>query len=185
MNKTFFITGASGFIGSNLINKLYLGNKVYALVRDPQRHVIGGIENIVGDILSPESYEHELKGCDILFHCAAFISFRKKDFDEAYRVNVEGTRNVLEAAYVAGVKKVVHLSACAVLGFSDDKNKVLDETADPVIRKDNVYAYIKKLAEEEVQKYVKKGLDVSIANISTVYGQGDRKMNSGSIIKTI
>ena len=66
-----------------------------------------------------------------------------------------------------------------------DKNTFLDETSNPKIGKDNVYAYTKKLAEEEIQKYVQKGLNVSIANIATVYGQGDRKLNSGTVIKSV
>jgi nucleoside-diphosphate-sugar epimerase len=121
----------------------------------------------------------------VVFHCAAHISFNPKDFQKALQVNVDGTRSILEAAYRSGVKKVVHLSACSVLGFCHGQNKIIDETENPEINKKNVYAFTKKLAEDEVQKYVHKGLDVSIANIATVYGPGDRKMNSGSIMKSI
>lgn len=186
MSNRVFVTGASGFIGKNLVNKLTsCKNQVYALVREPSEHFDKEVTVVVGDILNPESFTSILKECDIVIHCAAYISFRKKDYQKAYEVNVEGTRNVLDVAYHAGVRKVVHLSACAVLGFSSDKNSVIDETSDPRIENDNVYAYTKKLAEEEVQKCVQKGLNVSIANIATVYGQGDNKLNSGAIIKSL
>jgi len=183
---TIFLTGASGFIGSNLVKKLILNNnRIYALVRRPDKSLDEAVKTIKGDILNTENLSSVMEECEVVFHCAAHISFQRKDFQEAYQVNVQGTRNVLEAAYRAEIKKVVHLSACAVLGFSSDKDKILDETASPTIEKDNVYAYTKKLAEKEVQKYVWKGLDVSIANIATVYGKGDRKLNSGAVIKSI
>jgi len=180
------ITGANGFVGSNVQKKLIAYNdQVCVLIRNPIDGISEKVRVIIGDIAKLQSLDSAMKECDTVFHCAAYISFQKKDFDKAHQVNVIGTRNVLEAALQAGVKKVVHLSACAVLGFSKDKNTILDETANPTIEKDNVYAYTKKLAEDEVQKYVQKGLNVSIANIATVYGQGDKKLNSGSVIKSV
>lgn len=185
MGRDIFITGTSGFIGSNLVRRLGADNRVYALLRTPVENIDDKVTIVEGDILEPGSFSAAVEKCEIVYHCAACISFKKKDFDEAYKINVEGTRNVLEAAYKGRVKKVVHLSACAVLGFSSDKNKAFDESVNPEIEKDNVYAHTKKLAEEEVQKYVQRGLDVSIANIATVYGQGDSKLNSGTIIKAV
>ncbi len=184
--KKFFLTGATGFIGGRLLERLSAASgRITALVRRTDELPGGGITPVVGDLLEPESFASVLGESDLVFHCAASVSFRKKDFRRAYRVNVEGTKNVLEAAHRGRVEKVVHLSAGAVLGFSSDRDALLDETADPVIEKENVYAYTKKLAEAEVQKHVREGLDVSIANIATVYGPGDRKLNSGSIIKAI
>lgn len=185
-DKKIFLTGASGFIGMNLLRKLSLhNNSVFALVRNRNERFAEYVNTITGDISNPESYVSHFSNCDLVFHCAAHISFQSKDFKKTYSINVEGTRNVLEAAYEAKVNKVVSLSACAVLGYSRDKNRLLDEKSDQEIEKDNVYAYTKKMAELEVQKYVEKGLDVSIANIATVYGQEDLKLNSGSIIKSI
>jgi dihydroflavonol-4-reductase len=186
MGNRIFITGASGFIGGELLQRLVLkGENVYALTRIPIEDTDERVINVVGDILKPESFISAVKECDVIYHCAAHISFQKKELQKALEVNVRGTTNILEAAHSAGVKKVVHLSACAVLGFSSDKNRIIDEKASPEIKEDNVYAYSKKLAEEEVQKYVRKGLDVSIANIATVYGHGDQKLNSGTIIKSV
>jgi nucleoside-diphosphate-sugar epimerase len=185
MENQIFITGVTGFIGSNLLNKLIKENsKISLMVRKPI-NLPKNINCFLGDLNDSQTITSAIKGCSVIFHCAAYISFQKKDFDNAYQVNVVGTKNILESAYQAGVEKVIHLSACAVLGFSKDKNVILDETANPQIEKNNVYAYTKKLAEDEVQKYVQKGLDVSIANIATVYGQGDRKLNSGSVIKSV
>lgn len=186
MKKNIFLTGASGFIGSNLTEKLLSGdNNIHALARKPAEHPDKRVNIVKGDIQNPETLFSAVRECDVLFHCAAFISFRKKDFHKACQVNIEGTGNILEAAYQAKVKKVVYLSACAVLGYSQDKNSILDENQYPEISEDNVYAYTKKQAEQEVLKYVRKGLDISIANIATVYGQGDKNLNSGSVIKSV
>ena len=113
-------------------------------------------EKAYGNIEDLISLKKVLSGIDTIFHTASYISFKKSDFDKAYLINVSGTHNVLEACLEVGVAKVVHLSAGAVLGYSMDKNTILDETSNPKIERDNVYAYTKKLAEEEVQKYVKR-----------------------------
>lgn len=179
-------------MGSNLAARLLHPpetNQIIGLSRNSQQ-VYGpdspaNIRMLQGDILQPETYTAALSKCDTLYHCAALISFRKRDLDQVCRINAEGTGVLLEAAFSTGIKKVVHVSAGAVLGYSRDKNTILDETSDPSIDKNNVYAYSKQLAEAEVQKYVKKGLDVSIANPVTVYGPGDTRMNSGTIIKSV
>ena len=185
MNKVF-ITGATGFIGSNLVKRLLAdGDEIYALVRKPSNLFDERVKLVEGDILKPESFRSSIKGCDLIFHSAVHISFEGGGFQKAYEINVEGARNVLEAAYQAGVRKVVHVSSCAALGYSGSNGEVLDESADPQISRSEIYAYTKEKAEEVVREYVKKGMDISIANPVTVYGQGDRKLNSGSIIKAI
>lgn len=185
MNKAF-VTGASGFIGSNLVERLARsGCHVTALCKKTGDVSGSGVSFAAGDILEPETFAGRMKGCDVLFHCAAYVSFQKSDFGKSYDTNVLGTKNVLEAAAATGIKKVIHLSACAVLGCSDKEDAVIDEGAYPAIERDNIYAYTKKLAEDEVQGYARKGLDVSIANIATVYGPGDARLNSGSVIKKI
>ncbi len=181
-----FVTGANGFIGSNLVSRLAsAGFRVTALCRNSGVPFSNEVSVVTGDILNPGTFAGYMKGCDVLFHCAAHISFQKRDFEKSYRINVQGTRNVIETAAATGVRKVVHLSACAVLGYSDKKDVIIDEGAAPAIDRDNVYAYTKKLAEEEVLFYTQKGLDISIANIATVYGPGDTRLNSGAIIKKI
>lgn len=185
MKEKAFITGSTGFIGSVLTGRLLKSNyNVIALVRN-QSDVVEGVVPIIGDILKPETYSHYLDDCSVVFHCAAYINFQKKFFKKAYETNVEGTRNVIEQSFIKGVRKFVHLSACAVLGYSHRHDDIIDESSNPAISASNVYAYTKKKAEDVALEYAEKGLDVSIANIATVYGYGDKHLNSGSIIKTI
>ena len=186
--ENILITGASGFIGSNLACNLSKNYQIRLFMKKESTHPF--LENIkcektYGNLEDISSLKEALKGIDTVFHAAAYISFKKSDFEKGYQINVAGTRNLLDACLTAGVFKVVHLSACAVLGFSTDKDTLLSEASNPKIGKDNIYACTKKLAAAEVQNYAQEGLNVSIANIATVYGQGDRKLNSGTIIKSI
>jgi dihydroflavonol-4-reductase len=188
MGERVFITGAMGFIGSNLISELLSkGYRVIALIRRAPRKYLyhNNLKIIEGDILDKEYLSEVLRDIDTLFHTAAFISFALKDFHKSYKVNVIGTKNVLEVAWRNGVKKVIHLSAASVLGYTNNPKDIIDEERKFNVSKKNSYTYTKKLAEDLVMDYASKGLDVSIANIATVYGQGDRKMNSGTIIKSI
>ena len=185
-NKKIFVTGANGFIGNNLISYLLKKeHEVYALTRNhlnqPQHSKLHVVK---GDLLDPNSYTDEFMMCDIVFHCAGFVSFSADDFDAAWEINVEGTRIIAEIA-LDGKKRFVHLSACAVLGFSSTDNKLLDETSNPIINKADTYAYTKNESELVIQQLVNKGLDAVIGNFTTVYGEGDNNMNSGSIIRSV
>lgn len=184
--KKIIVTGANGFIGSNLVfHLLDHGYQVTALCRSDSKHIDSRAEIVKVDILDLGQLKNAFVGNDCVFHCAGFVGFSARDYEKAWQINVQGTKNVLQAALDRKVKKVVHLSACAVLGVAKSKNTILDETAFPDIPKSDVYAYTKMLAENEVAEFVKQGLDVSIANISTTYGAGDWNLNSGSIIKSI
>ncbi len=189
MGESIFVTGGSGFIGSNLIKKLLEeGYDVTALWRPGSSHPItDGLEfkKFTGDLDDRALLAKGMAGADYVFHSAAKISFNKSEYDELYRVNVEGTRNVVEAARAAGVKKLVHISACAVFGNSNDSGGIIDEGSSPVIPKQSVYAYTKMLAEKEVADAAAKGLLSCTVNPATVYGRGDHSLNSGFLIKAV
>ena len=184
MNKVL-ITCASGFIGSSLATYLSgRGHEVRGLVRKYTDYLPEKLQ-ILGDLDTLERCRSFLDHETTVFHSAGVVGFSQSDYQQAYRVNVEGTRKMLDLCREAGVAKFVHLSACAVLGYSESPEKVLDEGATPVIKQSNAYAYTKKLAENLVYQYGQEGLFTCIANIATVYGYGDRKMNSGSTIHSI
>ena len=188
MGKNVFITGASGFIGNALAEELLSnGFNVTALIKSSTDPFLSheNLNIVKGDILDSEHLISITKGMDIIFHCAAFISFMKKDLKKMYEVNVTGTKNILEAGLKNKIKKIVYLSAASVLGYTKDPKSPIDENIKRSQKKANPYAYTKTLAEDLVKDYTALGLDVSIANICTVYGAGDKKLNSGALIKSI
>lgn len=154
------VTGATGFIGARLAERLAFETKasVRALVRDMRKSVWlsrSPMELVVGDVTQKASLEKAMAGCDIVFHCVGIGGS-----DETCRaVNIEGTRNVLEAAQAAGVKRVVYLSSIAVYGPSLPDHA--DETA-PLVRTGAPYGDSKVEAEEFISRFV---LDHSLAVI--------------------
>ena len=117
-----FITGATGYIGHQLALKLANdGNIVHIIVRDQLSPNIPVHNNIIvfrGDITDISSLKIAMAGCLQVYHTAAIVKLFAKDPSIFYKINVEGTRNLLHASLDAGVKKFVYTSTCGVLGAS-------------------------------------------------------------------
>jgi nucleoside-diphosphate-sugar epimerase len=181
----FFITGATGFIGGHLVRKLVAeGHDVVALVRDPER-AIGlegpGVEVVRGDVLDPGSLRAPLAGADGAFHLAAWYRVGVQDASLAEDINVLGTRNVLEAAGEAGVKKIVYTSTIAV--FGDTRGRVVQASH----RYDgpwlSEYDRTKWIAHFEVAvPMAAAGLPLVIVQPGYVYGPGDHS-NVGDVLR--
>ncbi|MBI3787108.1 MAG: SDR family NAD(P)-dependent oxidoreductase, partial [Ignavibacteriales bacterium] len=105
--KNVLITGGTGFIGSNLAHALLREGCSVRILRRPHSDLraIGdaNVQHSIGDILDPTSLRRAMQGCDTVFHTAAFISYRKKERDKMYNVNIIGTRNVVNACLELGV----------------------------------------------------------------------------------
>jgi len=185
-----FVTGASGMVGANLVKRLVQDiEDVTVLLRTTSSHPFLDnlkVKKVYGDLFDFDSVKKGMKGCDYVYHLAGFISYNKKDKKKMFDVNVLGTRNAMKAALDLNIKKVVHASSTAAIGISDSKRDVLNEEIEFKKRLKNIgYMYSKKLAEDEVIKTHKKGLNVCMVNPSTIIGAGDEKMNSGSVFKNI
>lgn len=118
----YFLTGATGFIGGHLARQLRTaGHEVIALVRDPDAAgdlEAAGVELAHGDILQPGTLPGPMRGVDGVFHLAAWYRLGARDRSRAEAINVDGTRNVLEAARDAGVPRVVYTSTVGVFGHT-------------------------------------------------------------------
>src|SRR5271169_2811567 len=116
-----FVTGASGFIGANLVHELLAhGHRVKALLRPGSdlRGLAGAeFERVNGDISNRGICTAEMSGCDWCFHVAASYHLWLADYAPMYAANVEGTRNVLEAAGKAGCSKIVYTSTVGCIGL--------------------------------------------------------------------
>lgn len=130
----------------------------------------GNIRVFEGDILERESIENAMQSCEYVYHLAAYGKGWSKDPQKYFEVNVQGTKNILDAAIKLGVKKVVVTSTAGVFGPS--KETPVNEESIRTVDFFNEYESSKSIAEEEIQHYISKGLDVVIVNPSRVYGPG-------------
>jgi dihydroflavonol-4-reductase len=181
------VTGATGFVGSNLAAALVArGDRVRVLHRaTSQLTALKGIsvECVVGDVLDPDSLAHAVQGCELIFHVAAMAQYWRTNKETVYRINVEGTRNVMQAALRARVGRVVHTSSVAALGYPP-RNGFVDESQDfPAELAWWPYGHSKHLAELEVRRAVKQGLPAVIVNPSIIVGPRDVNFISGSLIR--
>ncbi len=182
-----FITGATGFIGANIARELLKdGHEVRALVRrgsDISNLTGLDIELWQGDLLDHDSLMQGLRGCDTLFHAAADYRLWTRAPEEMYRINVDGTAAILEAALVNGLSKVVYTSSVGTLGNPGDGTPGTEST--PVGMSDMVGHYKKSkfMAEREAEKFIARGLPLVIVNPSTPIGPMDVKPTpTGKII---
>jgi dihydroflavonol-4-reductase len=182
-----FITGATGFIGASIVRGLLKdGREVRALVRagsDTSNLAGLDIELWKGDLLDHDSLRRGLKGCDALYHAAADYRLWTRDPRQMYRINVEGTTAVLEAALENGLSRVVYTSSVGTLGNPGDGTLGAEDT--PVTLADMVGHYKKSkfLAEREAERFVARGLNLVIVNPSTPVGPLDIKPTpTGKII---
>ena len=173
--KQALITGATGFIGSRLAERLVteIGMQVRGLVRPPQKaqFLAGlGIEIAPGDLTEPASLQAAVTGCQFIFHTGAWVSEQGRK-DQVWAVNVGGTQNLVEAALATGqVERFVHLSSCAVYGSRQQYD--IDETTPSRLRGD-LYSDSKVAAEAAVlAAYQQCRLPVVLARASQVYGPG-------------
>src|SRR5436309_9029523 len=151
-----FVTGASGFIGSNLVHELAArGHQVKALVR-PKSDLRGlagaGYQRVEGELSERDPLKTAMRGCDWCFHAAASYHLWLRDYAPMYAANVEGTRNVIEAAVEANCARIVYTSTVGCIGLPKEVNGTVqptDETA-PVseAQMSNHYKLSKWRAEE-------------------------------------
>ena len=178
-----FVTGASGFIGANLVHELNArGHRVKALLR-PNADLRGlkdaAFERVDGDVSDRAALERALRGCDWCFHVAASYHLWLRDYAPMYAANVEGTRNVIEAATAAGCSRIVYTSTVGCIGLPKDTEGVVtptDESA-PVseAQMSNHYKLSKWKAEVVARELAAKGAPVVIVNPSAPVGPRDVK----------
>jgi dihydroflavonol-4-reductase len=173
------VTGATGFVGAAVTRALLnAGWQVRALVRSgsDQRNLRQlPLELATGDLNDPPSLAQAVGSCDALFHLAADYRLGVADPQQLYRTNVEGTRNLLEAARRLAVARVIYTSSVAAVGLPADGSPGTEDT--PVALNDMIghYKRSKFLAEELVREFVRAGAPVIIVNPSTPIGPGDVK----------
>ena len=183
------VTGATGCVGANVAAALIeRGYAVRAMHRPTSSlDALEGLEVELapGDVLDPDSLGQAMAGCRLVFHVAAVSDYWRTPKETIYQVNVEGTRNVAEAALRAGVERLVYTSSIGALGLPPD-GRVLDERATFNLPPERFpYGHSKHLAEAVVREAVARGLDAVIVNPAAVIGARDAHWIGGSLLREV
>src|SRR5215475_1308246 len=173
------VTGATGFVGAAVARALLReGWEVRALARkgsDRRNLQPVPVEVFEGDLGDSASLAAAVAGCEALFHVAADYRLGAFDPEQLYRTNVEGTRNILNAARDAGVRRVVYTSSVATIGIPKDGTPGTEASPSTVADMIGHYKRSKFLAEEVAREAASGGIPVVIVNPSTPVGPGDVK----------
>lgn len=169
------VTGAAGFVGSHLVDRLLArGQEVVATIfdRDPVNHLGPGlpIRRLVGDLRDPDFCLKAVSGCRRVFHLAAALNAPTTSVDDFFTTNVIATRNVLEAALASGVEKAVHVSSLVTI--KEDATRVNERSVHgPVFNE--LYTVTKYQGEKEAWEASAKGLPLVVVNPTIIFGPRD------------
>ena len=196
--KRIAVTGGTGLIGSHLVAELLKrGCRIRLLVRDMRRvgqlhktlsrmeadSYFGRIEFYETELNNPHTLAAALTDMEVVFHCAALVTFDPERADEVVLVNTEITTHVVNACLQCGVGLMVHISSIATLGNCRLGQRAIDETCilnNPVGR--SPYSVSKIYAENAVQRGMVEGLRAVIVNPSVVIGEGDLNSSSSRLV---
>jgi len=182
------VTGGAGLLGTELITQLLSqGMHVRAIYHKtplPEFNT-AGLQQLQCNILDVITLEEVMKGIDQVYHCAAIVTFNPKYKDRMYKINIEGTANVVNAALDAGVKKMIFVSSVSALGRIRE-NEMVNETMNWTEKTSNSrYGQSKYLAEMEVWRGIGEGLNAVMVNPTIIIGPGDWNSGSSAIFKNV
>lgn len=180
----YLVTGATGFIGSEVARQLLLAeHHVHAVVRAPSKAKgleDKGVQLFKGDVTDKESMRAAMEGVDGVFHIAGWYKVGARDKSGGRRINVQGTRNVLELMKELGVPKGVYTSTVAV--NSDTRGQLVDETYHFTGEHISEYDRTKAAAHEIALQAIAEGLPLVIVSPGLVYGPGDTSSVRASLL---
>ena len=172
-----FVTGGSGHIGANLVRQLLeSGWGVRCLIHKDSRALEGlAIEKVSGDLSSKSLLSNQMEGCNAVFHLAAYVAVEDVDLVRMKKINVEGTKNMCEAALNSNIPRFIHFSSIHAfeqrpveLSLNEERPLAYGSNAAP-------YDQSKALAQKTVYEACKRGLNASILHPTGVLGPYDYK----------
>lgn len=202
-NTVNFVTGGSGLVGSHLLFELVAsGKKVKAGMRkgsrlemveklfswyDPEQGagLFEKIEWVEADVNDLLSLRQALQGVDVVFHCAAMVSFLPAERQRMMHINVNGTANMVNASIEAGVKKFCHCSSVASIGQPEEGQPTVESLVWKTSSKNSGYAISKYGAEREVWRGTEEGLPAVMVNPTIIIGPGDTARSSAQLFLSV
>ena len=162
------VTGGSGKLGRALINRLIKEGRIVKVLLHEQNNEIQSLPGVIayiGELGDSSLLKRACREVETVFHLAAVVGVGKKGPTDLMKVNVRGTRNLVDAARAAKVERIIFASALSVYGMVR-KEKLTEES---VVKPSDSYGYSKALAEREV---INSGLNYTIFRMATIYGVG-------------
>ncbi len=180
--KNVFVTGATGFVGTAFLEALSscFDVKITALYRSTRGRDFSNVEWLRGDLNDPAPWEKCVDGADVIVHLAAKVSYLASDRKELFKVNVEGTRNLLNLALLGGVRRFMYMSSASTLHRSADPFMVKEDYLG-IPKLYTSYARSKYLAELECWRAQAEGLEIKIFNPAFIVGES-RDWGSSMIV---
>ena len=170
------VTGGAGLLGEELITQLLVqGKQVRAIYnKTPLADFRSeNLQQLQCNILDVVGLEEAMKDIEQVYHCAAIVTFNPKRKQEMFKINIEGTANVVNAALEARVKKMVHVSSVAALGRIRENTPINESMNWTEETSNSNYGQSKYLAELEVWRGIGEGLDAVMVNPVVILGAGD------------
>ena len=174
------VTGASGFLGSELVKQLVANNESVRIIVRPSSDIShlasikDKIEIVEADILDVPSLEMAFDGVEKIYHSAAVIGYDSSFYDAMYKCNIEGTANVVNVALTKGIKKLLHVSSIAAIGGKPN-DLISEDTKWEKNEWTTHYGITKMLAEREVWRAEQEGLEVVMVNPGIILGSSSNE----------
>ena len=188
-DKKVLVTGGTGLLGSYLLQRLLKDDaSILALRQSPHPERLTAeelrrIEWVEGSILDTSLLDEVMTGVDSVYHCAGFVSFNPSHRERMWRINVEGTANLVNTSLRHGVRKMVHVSSVSALGRKRNHQTVDEKAQWDDDSNLSAYGRTKFMAEMEVWRGVAEGLKAVVVNPSIILGCGDWSKGSSAMFR--
>ncbi|MFQ5751677.1 MAG: SDR family oxidoreductase [bacterium] len=183
---SILVTGATGFIGTNLVRKLVARGDSVRILRREWSNMLGlerlPIEEHIGDVRDYEAVRKAVTGCKQIYHLAALLKIAPFERERFHNINVEGSDNIALAALEEGVEKLVYTSSIAAIGFGTEDNPATEETEFNLDKFKLPYIDTKRKGEQKVLDYCESGLPAVVVNPGYVFGPWAKKPGLNKIL---